>query len=397
MKVILPFRTTMALHNIYDGGHKYLDYFSKALAKQGVDVVVVTSSLENKKIKKKVIDGVKYVFLPPKIINKKIKLNMPYKLVFSYNLMKYLEKTDFDVLHSFEMLAYFYLHKPKSKRKPVITQPWGLEPFYSPVSTKQKGIKKLLIDLGVRHPWLYCMKKSDLVAAEGDFQHKLITNLKIPQNKIVNILIGADLKKIKEYKKNKKDKRKKMGLKKSDLIILSVCQIADDKGIEDIINAFSIVKKQIPNSKLIMIGSGNLETMMHKMVKKLRLEKDFFHFKNIPEKDLYDFFFSSDIYVNATTQHDFIMGVQEAMACGLPVVSSSQPFLVENGKNGFVVGVKNPDGIAGAIIKIHKKKVGKKMAKMGEEMVKKYDWDNVAKSAIEIYKKLIKKQLFSLF
>jgi glycosyltransferase involved in cell wall biosynthesis len=91
------------------------------------------------------------------------------------------------------------------------------------------------------------------------------------------------------------------------------------------------------------------------------------------------------------------MGVQEAMACGLPVVSSSQPFLVENGKNGFVVGVKNPDGIAGAIIKIHKKKVGKKMAKMGEEMVKKYDWDNVAKSAIEIYKKLIKKQLFSLF
>ena len=91
MKIVFPFITTMDYHKVYDGGNKYLDYFSKELVKQGVDVTIVTTLLEDKKIRNKTKNGIKYVFLPPKVIGKRLlKLNSPYNLWFSYNLKRYL-------------------------------------------------------------------------------------------------------------------------------------------------------------------------------------------------------------------------------------------------------------------------------------------------------------------
>ena len=143
-----------------------------------------------------------------------------------------------------------------------------------------------------------------------------------------------------------------------------------------------------------MIGKGILESMMHELFKKNKLieEKDVFHRKNVPEDVLYDYYFSSDIFVTASIQSDLVLCAQEAMACGLPIVSAGQPMLVENGVNGYIVGPKNPKGIAKGILKIYKSS-RKGMKKMGEEskkMVKQYDYDNIADMAIKEYKKLLR-------
>ena len=63
------------------------------------------------------------------------------------------------------------------------------------------------------------------------------------------------------------------------------------------------------------------------------------------------------------------MGIQEAMACGLGIVSSGQPFLVKDGKNGYVVGFKNPGGISQGLLKIYGEDK-KKSKKMGNESLK---------------------------
>lgn len=391
LKVVLPFRTTMQFHNSYDGGTKYVDYFSRALAKQGVDVTIVTSLLEDKNIKKRKHEGVKYVFLPPRIRKDRlINLNAPYKLLFSKNLKAYLEKNDFDILHSFGMLAFSYLHKSKKRRKPVITQPWGLEPFYGSDSLSQKGLKKLYVKTAIQHPWLYCLKNSDKIASEGDFQLGDITQLGIKKEKVFPLLIGIDTERIEQFRKNYKDKKSELGINKDDLVILSVNQIAPDKGIDDIINSFALLKRKVKHAKLIMVGSGTLEKMMYDLIKKHGLENDIFHLKNISEEDLYACYFSSDIYVSAAIQKDWIMGIQEAMACGMPVVSSAQPFLVEDGKNGYVVGMKNPEGIAEGILKIYNGGQTKKMSSESKALAKKYEWDNIAKSAIKMYGELLK-------
>ena len=194
MRIIFPRMETLEFHKAYDGGTKYVHYLSQELVKQGVDVTIITTQLREKSsLKEKTYKGVKYVFIPPKYTGKRLlKINMPYKFVFSYNLMKYLEKTDFDILHNIDMLVYFYLHK--KKRKPVINQCFGLEPFYGPESLSQKGLKKVYVKLFLRMPWSYCLKNSNSIASDGKFQLPKILKLGVPKNKIFFLPNGINFK-----------------------------------------------------------------------------------------------------------------------------------------------------------------------------------------------------------
>ncbi|MBU2576891.1 MAG: glycosyltransferase family 4 protein [Nanoarchaeota archaeon] len=390
IKVVLPFMTTMNFHKNYEGGDKYIYYFSKELAKQGIDVTIVTTQLENREIKEKFENGVRYVFLPPRVIGKRLfKLNSPYRLLFSYNLKKYLEKTDFDILHSFGPLAYFYLHKSRKKRKPVISQPWGFAPFYLPESLSQKGIKKVFLKYFIQHPWLYCSKKADLIAIEGDFELPLIRDLGLDKNKTFSLPIGIDLEVTKKFKKNYRDIRKKFNFSKKDLVLLAVNQVSPDKGVDLLINSFALLKKKIKHSKLIVVGSGSLEGMMQNLIKKHKLENDVVHLKGIPEKELYDCYFSSDIFVCAQTQQNVSVSVQEAMACGLPIVSFDQVVLVKNDKNGIAVKNKNSDGLKEGILKIYRGDM-RKLGAGSLDLIKNYTWETIAKTAITKYKELLK-------
>ena len=390
MKIIFPRIETFHFHKAYDGGSKYIHYLSQELVKQGCKVTIVTTPFKKGDYKTRFYKEVEYVFLPPKYSDRKRFVNIPWKKVFAKNLKKYLEKTDFDILHSAEAFALPYLKK--KKRKPVIYQCWAMEAWYGKEPTSQKALKKIYIDKFLRKPWQYVLENSDSIAADGDFQVPRITQLGIPREKIFFLPNGVNFKQIQEIKKNYKDKRKDLGIKKDDLLILSVSQIAPDKGVDDIINGFAILKKDIPNAKLLMVGKGILEPQMFDLIKRKGLvnEKDFFHRKNVPEEILYDYYFSSDIFVAATLSEDFMITIQEAMACGLPIVSSAQPYLVKDGINGYVVGFKNPNGIKDAILKIYKNKKIKKMREESIKIVKKYDYEKIAESAIKEYERLLK-------
>jgi glycosyltransferase involved in cell wall biosynthesis len=389
MKIIFPRIETFHFHKAYDGGSKYIHYLSQELVKQGCEVTIVTTPFEKGDYETKFYRGVKYVFLPPKYSGRKRLINIPWKNKFSKNLKKYLEKTDFDILHSAEAFALPYLKK--KKRKPVIYQCWAMEAWYGKEPTSQKGFKKIYINQFLRKPWQYVLENSDSIAADGNFQVPRITKLGVPREKIFFLPNGVNFKEIQEIKKKYKNRREDLGIKKEDLLILGVSQIAPDKGMEDIINGFVMLKKDIPNAKLLMVGRGILESQMFDLVKRNGLvnEKDFFHRKNIPEEILYDYYFSSDIFVAATLSEDFMITIQEAMACGLPIVSSAQPYLVENGLNGYVVGFKNPKGIKDAILKIYKDKNMEKMGKESIKIAEKYDYEKIAESAIKEYKKLL--------
>ena len=389
MRIVLPFIATMNYHKVYGGGYKYLDYFSKELVRQGMEVTIITTLLEDKRVKSKMKNGIKYVFLPPKVIGKRLlKLNSPYSLCFSYNLKKYLEKTDFDILHSFGPLAYSYLHKPKNKRKPVITQPWGFEPFYLPESLSQKGIRKFYLKYFIQHLWLYCLKKSDMIATEGDFQLPIIKELGLDKNKAFPIPIGIDPGAVNVFKNNHQNIRKRFNISKKDLVVLAVNQIAPDKGVDLTINSFALLKKEVGNSKLIIVGDGCLEEMMYNLIKKHNIEKDVTHLKGISEQELYNCYFSSDIFVCSQTQQNWSMSVQEAMACGLPIVSFDNIIIVEDNKNGIVVKNKTPRGIKESILKVYNGDI-KKMGKMSLILTNNYTWENIAKMAIKRYKKLL--------
>ena len=391
MKIIFPRMETTHFHKAYDGGCKFIQHLGEELSRQGHEVEIITTRLrDNPNLKEAVYNGVKHIFILPEYSGKRmIPFNMFYKMIFSYNLNKYLQKQRFDILHNSEAFAYHYLHN--KKREKVIFQSWALEPFYGHECLSQKGFRKLYIKFALQRQWKYCLNKSDVVTADDESQIEAIVKLGVDKNKIEFIPLGIPFKNLQKLKKNFKNKRKELGFKKNDLVILSVGQIVPEKGIDEIIQAFERIKKRIKNAKLIIIGKGILEEKMHEMIRDFGLENDFVHLKNVPENDLFNYHFSSDIFINGTHTNYPTVSVQEALAAGLPIVSGESIFLVKNGVNGYNVGRKNPEGIAEGVIKIYESGKMKQMGRSSLKMVESSDYENIADMAIKAYEKSIKK------
>lgn len=393
MHIVFPRAETFNFHGAMDGGSKYIYYLSRELVKRGCEVTVITTFLEeDKKVQERFDEGVKYIFLPPRYYNRKRIFNLPWKLAFSRNIAKFLKNYNFDILHSAEAFAYNYLHF--KERKPVIYQCWAMEAWSEKGPKKDKIIHKIYQRYILRRLWQYVITHSDSVAADAQFQIPRITCLGVPRNKIFFIPNGINFYEIQKMKKKMKDMKKPLGVSKKDFLILSVCQIAPGKGIEDIIEGFLQLRRTVNNAKILFVGKGILEAEMRDIFKKNSLieEKDFFHRKNVPEKELYNYLFSADVFVSAVLSEDFMISIQEAMAAGLPIISSSQPFLVLDGINGYVVGFNNPKGISEGLLKVclsgeeNRKRMGKKSILFA----KKYDYSNIAKECMKEYSKLIR-------
>ena len=124
--------------------------------------------------------------------------------------------------------------------------------------------------------------------------------------------------------------------KKYDVIYCG--RLDGNKGIEIIIDAVGIVKKTFPNIKLLIKGSGRLESALKNYVERLEL-KDNIEFLRWVEnaQDLALLYNQSKMLVCASYNEGGPRVTVEAMACGIPVISTPVGImkeLINNSKNG---------------------------------------------------------------
>ncbi len=163
--------------------------------------------------------------------------------------------------------------------------------------------------------------------------------------------------------------------------ILFVGRFEQRKGLKYLLSAFPMIVKEVPDARLIIVGSGYL---------------------NIPESDnivvrksissslIPRFYASSDVFCSpAIGNESFGIVLLEAMASGVPLVASSIPgyrCVVRDGETGVLVEKQNPNSIAKAIIKIAKDKdLRNKLSKNGREYALKFSWDKIAERVEEVY------------
>lgn len=97
-----------------------------------------------------------------------------------------------------------------------------------------------------------------------------------------------------------------------------------------------------------------------------------------------------DIFINTTNFDNMPVSVMEAMALGLPVVSTSvggMPFLIENQKTGILVSEKDPNKFANAITQVvENKSASLNMSREARKEIEKMDWAKVKQSWIRLLK-----------
>jgi len=124
-------------------------------------------------------------------------------------------------------------------------------------------------------------------------------------------------------------------INRDEVKLLYVGYLRTAKGVEVIINSFEKIIKKYPKSKLTLVGSGEFEDSLKKIVKQKSIENVYFLGHVDDREELNQIFRSHDIFCFASLSEGSPRVILEAMANGINVVSTpvgSLPYIFEDRK-----------------------------------------------------------------
>ena len=189
-------------------------------------------------------------------------------------------------------------------------------------------------------------KYTDYCLANCKFFRQRVIDIGWPANKIAVHFSGLDLSKFDLHLRH---------LEPGDSVhIATTGRLVEKKGIEYAIRAIAKVAKQYPNLTYSIIGDGPLHNHLTAVIKELQAES-YIHllgWKNEAEiiqiLDQCHLFIAPSVTASDGNQDAPINVLKEAMAMGLPVISTNHggiPELVEDGISGYLVPERDVDSL----------------------------------------------------
>ena len=177
------------------------------------------------------------------------------------------------------------------------------------------------------------------------------------------------------------------GLQENEYVILCTGELNQNKNQKILISAAKILKKDIPNLKILFAGNGPLETTLRRQMIDLGLEESiqFLGYRT----DLEKITPIVDLVVSCSYREGLPLNILEAMLCKKPVVASNNRGhreLVKNGCNGYIVEVDTVNDYADRIQKIYyNSDMAERMGEYGWSIAQAYTADSVKKELEKIY------------
>ena len=415
MKIILATNEVFPFHG-YGGAQRFVYKLAKNLQKQGIDVVIFTKTTGETDLTIKYLENIKVVMIPQLIpvpfkkMDSGVYKQTPSKKGFLQTLLRFpvirglllilnnyiwmsrlarlLQKSEFDLVHSFSSSSLIY--QSKKNHNSTLVHLWDIgnrNLSHKRVFDYRKKIDLVDIQLS------YLLDRSKNIVTCGlDYSRELENIFNVPNHKLHFIPNGIDRTLTHGHYKKNKSLRNELGIKDNEIVLINVNRLEPDKRIHFVIDIFDELKKTLQNVKLIIIGTGSLENNLKSMIKKSKNTESIIHLKNLKDKQLYNYLFSSDIFLNVALTRYMLLTVMEAMACKLPIISTAPlDGLVSDGVNGFVLDSKSPSTIVKNIISMVKCNELDTMGNNSFERIKDYTWENVAEKAIDAYENILQK------
>lgn len=197
--------------------------------------------------------------------------------------------------------------------------------------------------------------------------------------------IGVDIKRFKECKADRKEICKELEIPDDGFILLSVGELIYKKNHKSVIDALNKINNR--NFYLLIVGVGDDKEKIESLIKKYKLEA------NVKllgyRKDVEKLYKISDCLIHIPLREGLGMAPLEAMASGLPLITSNINGINDYTKNnisGYCVNPKSIDEISLAINNMYNNKEFRiECGQNNLETVKKYDKNNTRKLLEEIY------------
>ncbi len=372
------------------GGKTHFIAVAKKLKELGNDLLVLVSGYRPRK-REDLGLNVKYIYIPPF-----------HKRSLSYVVA--------------EFFRFFYLTFYILKFRPEVIyareDKWGFSPpllsfiFRVRYVVEVNGLISEELKRYSHYPaWImrlvvlsekinYVFAKKIICVAPG-IKREIIKRYKVKEEKLVVISNGTDINLFRVL--DKRECRKKFGFAENDFYVGFVGYFAPWQGLDILIDAANLVKKQdYPEIKYLIVGDGSgLKKDLETRVEKYNLKKEISFLGHIKYKDVVYYINCFDVAVAPfTEERNKLTGVSplklyEYLACGKPVIASRIEGItevIEEGNCGYLFEPENATDLAEKIIRAYQERESlSQSGANGRKLIeKKYSWRKVAERIMEV-------------
>ncbi|MGH8595986.1 MAG: glycosyltransferase family 4 protein, partial [Gammaproteobacteria bacterium] len=206
----------------------------------------------------------------------------------------------------------------------------------------------------VIYPPLFRM--ADHFLPGGKRQAAYLASYGVPNTKTTTTQMTVDVASIMRYVATAGDaarhaSRARLGYAGDIRAVLYLGRLEPIKGVFDLLDAFADIASKRGDVRLMIAGSGSLDSLVRDAA---AANPHIAYLGRLSGTEVLDAYVASDIVVAPSRFEQWGLGVNEAMACGRPIVGTDRvgcvDDLVTHGETGFIVPAEAPHALADALL-----------------------------------------------
>jgi glycosyltransferase involved in cell wall biosynthesis len=260
-------------------------------------------------------------------------------------LRRIIENVEPDVVHAHYVVEHgFYAALAcrtgrRAGSRPLVVTAWGSDVLLAP---RRSPLARAIAR--------YTLRRADLVTSNNEYMTRRLVDLGAPADRVELVILGADA-----FFLEAPDASVNLRPGKETPPTVISLRSLDSRlyNVDVILRAMGLVRRRIPDARLLVAGEGRLRAGLERLARRLGLEGSAIFLGYLPPPQLRDALASAHVCVSVPRSDATAVSTLEAMAVGcLPIVSDlpSQEELVRDGENGFRVPVGDADALAQRIV-----------------------------------------------
>ncbi|MGO4543333.1 glycosyltransferase family 4 protein [Paenibacillus sp. 2TAB23] len=185
--------------------------------------------------------------------------------------------------------------------------------------------------------------------------------------------------------------RQELDYRTDDFLMFYAAEFNKNKNHQLLIHAMAAIKEEVPHARLLLAGKGTLLEESKQLAEQLGVGM-MVHFLGY-RTDIDRLLPMCDVAVASSLREGLPVNIMEAMACGLPIVATTNrghSELVTEGENGYLVKENQMKVFANKLVELSRSKsLREELGEKSGVMVKKYSLAQVALELNDIYKSLM--------
>ncbi len=311
--------------------------------------------------------------------------NLSFAL-FSHNRLSGME---FDVIHSMERIWYQDIFRVSDGINPIQL----FQRYPNPFIRKIKGLGPRRLVLSYLEKRIFLRGGCRVIMTNSKLlKEHIMSYYHVHPKKIVVVYNSVDTLRFNPgvRQQYRTSIREQHGIGEAETVLLFISNNFKLKGLRIIIEAMAMSGKSY---KLIVVGNDNAEPYV-RWAARTGLDKQLIFMG--PVKEVERYYGAADIFVLPTAYDAFANVCLEAMACGLPVITTGTngaAELIRDRENGYVLKSGHPDELAGRLAALESESVRSEMGAMNASEAARYTMGQHIARVSELYDKVRTRQI----